>query len=151
MFELGWLLHNRGDFAEAEQRYRRAAEAGNASGMSNLGRLLHDRVATQGRLQRWRHRARNGDELVEAELWLRKAAAAGDANAMAGLGALFEEHGDFSEAERWYREAISAGSTDAMNNMGMLLEKRGESPRPSAGIAKPQDSVAPPRLKTGVD
>ncbi|MFE3188366.1 serine/threonine-protein kinase [Nocardia sp. NPDC059240] len=93
-----------------EEQYRKAAAAGNANAMGNLGYLLEQR----------------GD-LSGAEDWYRRGAAAGDEYAMGNLGYLLEQHGDLSAAEDWYRRAAAVGNSDAMTNLGYLLEQRGDS------------------------
>jgi len=57
MANLGVLLHERGENAEAEAWFRRAAEAGYSEAMVNLGVLLRDRGETDA-----------------AEAWFRRAA-----------------------------------------------------------------------------
>ncbi len=54
---LGLLLEERGDLAEAERRYRQAANAGQSRAMTDLGVLLRKR-----------------GERAEAEEWYQKAA-----------------------------------------------------------------------------
>jgi TPR repeat protein len=65
MDRLGVLRGDRGELAEAEGWWRRAADAGDSDAMDKLGVLLHDR-----------------GELDEAEVWWRRAAEADDTNAM---------------------------------------------------------------------
>jgi TPR repeat protein len=69
MYNLGVLLNKRGEQAEAETWYRKAADTGHAGAMSNLGVLLAER-----------------GEQAEAETWYRKAADTGHASAMYNLG-----------------------------------------------------------------
>ena len=64
MYNLGVLLEERGEVAEAVQWYREAAGSGHAHAMYNLGVLLQER-----------------GEVVVAEQWWRKAAATGDFDA----------------------------------------------------------------------
>jgi TPR repeat protein len=94
----------------AERAWRRAAEAGHISAMTNLGILL---VKERG-------------DLAEAEIWYRRAAEDGRTAAMLNLGALLDDRGDLTEAEIWYRQAANTGDTGAMNNLGFLLKKRGD-------------------------
>jgi TPR repeat protein len=126
MADFGRQCERRGDFAEAEQWYRKGAGLGSVSAMNRLARLLHDRVAAQGQLQGLLHRTRTANRLAEALLWFRKAADAGNTDAMAALGALLDEDGQHDEAERWYRRAIDAGDRSTMNNLGLLLFHRGD-------------------------
>jgi hypothetical protein len=52
MFNLGVLLQQRGDLAEAEAWYRRAADADDTRAMSYLGVLLQQRRGLTARLVR---------------------------------------------------------------------------------------------------
>jgi hypothetical protein len=118
MYNLGILLEERagkGDLAEAEQWYRRAADQDYADAMTNLGVLLHER----------------GDaaSLAEAEQWYRRAADQGNADAMLNLGKPLSERGDaasLAEAEQWFRRAADQGNAAAMHNLGVLLTSRGD-------------------------
>jgi TPR repeat protein len=113
MFNLGVLLTERGEQAEAEQWYRKAVAGGtgDAGVMFNLGVLLTER-----------------GEQAEAEQWYRKAAERGQTRAMCNLGVLLTQRGEQAEAERWYRKAVAGGDGDAvvMRNLGVLLTQRGE-------------------------
>jgi hypothetical protein len=108
-FNLGVLLDQWGDIAEAEHWYRQAANAGNLNAMHNLGVLLKERGDT-----------------ADAEHWYRQAATTGDPSAMNNLGVLLEDRGDTTEAEHWYRQAVDTGNPSAMHNLGRLLKKRGD-------------------------
>ncbi|MGW4242138.1 tetratricopeptide repeat protein [Nocardia sp. NPDC004722] len=123
---IGRIYEERGDLAAAEKCYRHGAVLGETAAMDRLARLLHDRIAAQGRFAQWRNRALNDSAHLEAHMWLRKAADAGNAQAMAALGAMLDEQGDRVEAERWYRRAVEAGENSAMNNLGLLLYRRGD-------------------------
>ncbi|MGW5453936.1 tetratricopeptide repeat protein [Nocardia sp. NPDC003979] len=100
---------DQGDLDTALYWYQMAADTGDAAAMNNLARLLQDRVSRQSWLQRWRHRYRNGGDLVEAGLWFRKAAVGGNPDAMAGLAAMLRKDGNVDEAELWCRRATEAG------------------------------------------
>lgn len=85
----------------AEEWFSRAAEAGDYSSMSALGRLY-------ARLQ-------DPPDLVKAKHWLTRAAEAGDADAMVSLTYLYanlEDPPDFAIAENWYARATAAGIAD---------------------------------------
>jgi hypothetical protein len=93
---------------QAEQRYRRAAGAGDRDAMAHLGFLLAQR-----------------EESGEAEYWYRKAAAAGNTHAMNNLAILLAGQGHSGEAEHWYRKAIGSGGSGvagATFNLGSLYE-----------------------------
>jgi len=84
-----------GEEDQAEQWYRKAADAGDADAMFNLGALLR----------------KQGKE-DQAEQWYRKAADAGNTRAMVNLGALLAEQGEEDQAEQWYRKAADGGRRD---------------------------------------
>ncbi|MEE2042532.1 tetratricopeptide repeat protein [Nocardiopsis tropica] len=128
------------DDSQAERWYRRAAEAGDASAMRQLGRL----VEKAGRFQeaeRWYRRSLNaGDttalsrlgrlarrvgDVRKAEEWFRQGVEAGDTTALGSLGWLAKDAGRLEEAERWYRQAAEAGHTTAGKSLGDLLERVG--------------------------
>ena len=109
---LGLLFAERGDVAEAERWYRRAATEGHAGAMINLGLLLKGRGGH--------------DDLAEAERWYRHAADEGDADAMTNLGTLYAERGDVAEAERWWRTGAAQGQAAAMFQLGILVQQRGD-------------------------
>ncbi|MEU7484884.1 tetratricopeptide repeat protein, partial [Streptomyces sp. NPDC042319] len=107
-FNLGVLLAEAGRSAEAEQLYRRAADAGDTTAAFNLGVLL----AEAGRS-------------AEAEQLYRRAADAGHPGAANNLGNLLAQMGRGEEAEQLYRRALSAGHPGAANNLGVLLAEAG--------------------------
>ncbi|WP_406119689.1 tetratricopeptide repeat protein [Streptomyces anulatus] len=94
--------------AIAESFYRRAAEAGSADALNNLGLLL-------GRASRQE----------DAEHVFRQAADTGHAEAMCNLGALLANSGRAEEAERFFRMAADTGHVDATANLGILLDGTG--------------------------
>ena len=124
-----------------ERAIRKAAAAGNAAAMVDLGVLL-DEQGKAGEAEEWfRKAAAAGDTRAmvnlgvlldeqgkagEAEEWYRKAAAAGRTAAMYNLAVLFAEQGDAGEAEEWLRKAAAAGDTEAMVNLGALLDEQGK-------------------------
>jgi TPR repeat protein len=115
-FQLGRALQKEGgDAADAEalRWFRKAADAGNAGAMSNLGSLY---VTGKGVAK---------DE-AEALRWFRKAADAGNAGAMSNLGSLYVTGKgvakDEAEALRWFRKAAEAGDADSMFNLGFMYE-----------------------------
>jgi uncharacterized protein len=125
----------------AEWAWRRAAEAGHLTSMSNLGILLHER-GNLSEAESWSRRAtEDGDiramnnlgailynrgDLDEAESWYRRAVEAGNTTAMEGLGLLLMRRGDLDEAESWWRRAVEDGNTGPMTNLGLLLKERGD-------------------------
>jgi hypothetical protein len=110
-FEAGRVAHARKDYAEARKLFEKAAAAGYAMAMNNLGGLYE-----------------GGDGVpinyAEAVRWYSKAAAAGEPIAMVDLGWQYETgHGvskDYGEAVRLYETAAKAGVPAGMNNLGLL-------------------------------
>jgi len=99
------------DYVKSLPLLNKAAEAGNAAAMYDLGELYY---YGQGVPQ----------DYARARAWYQKAAVAGSALAMADLGYLYE-HGfgvaqDYAQACTWYQKAAVAGNTDAMYNLGVL-------------------------------
>ena len=109
MYRLGLLLTERGDLAEAENWYRRAAWHGDKNAMNNLGVLLKLR-----------------GNLTEAEIWYQRAADTGEVRAMVNLGTLMKGRGDLTKAKTWWRRAVQFGNREAMKNLGDLLERCGD-------------------------
>ena len=97
------------DFAEAAERYRKAAEQGDASAQVNLGNCYY-----------------SGDgvpqDYAEAVKWYRKAAEQGYAEAQYNLGVCYDfgtgTEQDEAEAVKWYRKAAEQEYANAQNNLG---------------------------------
>jgi len=110
-FEAGRVATARKDYAEARRLYEKAAAAGYAMAMNNIGALYEGGSGV----------ARNYDE---AARWYAKAVAAGEPIAMVDLGWQYEHgHGvtkNLAEARRLYGAAANAGVPDGMNNLGLL-------------------------------
>jgi tetratricopeptide (TPR) repeat protein len=110
-FEAGRVAKARKDFAEARRLFEKAADAGYAMAMNNIGTLYEggDGVAKN---------------YAEAVRWYSKAVAAGEPIAMVDLGWQYETgHGvsrDYGEAVRLYEAAARAGVPAGMNNLGLL-------------------------------
>ncbi|MDX2145962.1 MAG: caspase family protein, partial [Planctomycetota bacterium] len=103
--------YRRKDYAEAMKWYRKAADAGEALAMNNIGLLYHNgKGVTQ--------------DYAEAMRWYRKAADAGEAGARGNIGVLYANGQgvtqDYAEAMKWFREAADAGEAGAMGNIGRL-------------------------------
>ncbi|MFE7722744.1 protein kinase [Nocardia rhizosphaerihabitans] len=130
------------ELTEAENWYRRAANAGHTGAMYNLAVLLEER-GQQTDAENWYRRAADAEghpatmynlgnllkrrgKLGEAENWHRRAANAGHTGAVSNLGVLLAGRGEQTEAEGLYRRAAHAGHTGAMRNLAALLEKKGE-------------------------
>jgi hypothetical protein len=110
-FEAGRVATARKDYAEARRLYEKAADAGYAMAMNNIGALYEGGSGVP----------KNYDE---AARWYAKAVAAGEPIAMVDLGWQYEHgHGvtkDLAEARRLYEAAANAGVPDGMNNLGLL-------------------------------
>jgi TPR repeat protein len=105
------------DDAQAVNWYRKAAEAGSAKGMGNLGSLY---AAGRGVEQ----------DTWQAMRWYRKAAEAGDVTAMKNLGRMYDYgtgiEPDYGQALTWLTKASEAGDAAAMIDIGhMYAEGRG--------------------------
>jgi len=91
--------------------YRKAAEAGDARGMANLGVMYaNGRGVPQ--------------DDAQAVNWYRKAAEAGDADGMTNLGWMYQNGRgvarDDAQAVNWYRQSAEAGSPHGMANLGWM-------------------------------
>jgi peptidoglycan hydrolase-like protein with peptidoglycan-binding domain len=107
-FDLGVLLEEQGNVAEAQAAYGRADERGHGPAASNLGRLLEEQGA-----------------LAEAEAAYRRADQRGDAIGAFNLGVLLEDRGEIDEAVAAYQRASGRGHNAAASNLGVLLEEQG--------------------------
>lgn len=141
MFKLAFELKSRGNTAEAEEWYRRAAADGHLDAMTNLGNLLKAKGDTADAEEWYRQAANSGHpngmhclavhlreqgNVDEATAWYRRAADAGHLSSMHNLANLLSGYSTFyvDEAEAWYRKAATAGHTDAMVNLGNQLRLR---------------------------
>jgi len=102
--------------SEAFRWYRKAAEKGNATAMSNLGAMYRKGEGV-------------AEDRAESVRWYRKAAENGNVSAMNSLGIAYE-HGrgvrkSTIEARKWYRKAIAAGSQNAEDNLRSMESKHG--------------------------
>jgi tetratricopeptide (TPR) repeat protein len=117
VFEAGRVATARKDFAAARRYYDKAADAGYAMAMNNIGGIYED--GKQGQPTNY----------AEAAKWYGKAADAGEPVAMMNLGWLYEQglgvKKDCAETVRLYQTAAKAGLSPAMSNLG-LLYYRGE-------------------------
>jgi tetratricopeptide (TPR) repeat protein len=110
-FEAGRVAHARKDYVEARRLFEKAAAAGYAMAMNNIGGLYEGGDGVP----------QNYDESAR---WYAKAAAAGEPIAMVDLGWQYEHgHGvkkDLAEAKRLYEAAVNAGVPAGMNNLGLM-------------------------------
>src|SRR5262245_28602531 len=94
-------------------KYRKGADAGDATAMFNLGLIYQD------------GRGVAKDE-AEAVRWYRKGADAGDPAAAINLGIMYQKGWGVAkneaEAVRWFRKAADVGATRGMVNLGLMYE-----------------------------
>jgi localization factor PodJL len=113
-YELGEILLERGETAEAVSMIQAAADQGVPAAEYRLGKLYE---AGRG----------VGEDLRQARTLLERAAEAGHRNAMHSLGILYAEGRgapqDFEMAARWFEEAALLGATDAQFNLAVLYEQ----------------------------
>ena len=113
MLDKGIALEKTQKYAEAMQWYRKAADAGDATAMDNLGSMYENGKGT-------------AQDYAEAMQWYRKAADAGNATAMNNLGSMYEDGKgaaqDYAEAMQWYRKAADAGNVTAMVHLGYMYD-----------------------------
>jgi len=112
------------DYAQARQWFQKAADAGNAEGMNNLGEMY--RGALGG--PRDNAPARQRDNAL-ARQWFQKAADAGNAWGMYNVGEMYEKGQgvvqDDARACEWYQKAAEAGNVTAMRRLGELYTSGG--------------------------
>ena len=97
------------DYKQAVNWYRKAAEAGDAPGMNNLGFMYEQGYGVK-------------QDYQQAVSWYRKAAEAGNAAGMTSLGFMYHNgwgvDRDYNQAVTWYRKSAEAGNAAAMANLG---------------------------------
>jgi hypothetical protein len=120
VFEAGRVATARKDFAAARRFYDRAAAAGYAMALNNIG-IIYE--GGEGELANY----------VEAARWYQKAVDAGEPIAMINLGWLYEQgqgvKRDYVAARRLYEAGVKIGVTAAMNNLGLMYMKGEGGPR----------------------
>jgi TPR repeat protein len=117
MFHRGLMCENGDgvaqDYSAALTWYRKAAAAGHAGAMNNLGSMY---VKGQGVAQ----------DYSEALKWYNKAAEAGEAEGMRNIGAMYDAGEgvpqDYAEAFKWYYKAAQAGSVEGMSSLGSMYK-----------------------------
>lgn len=154
-FNLGIVLHQRGDLDGATAAYGRAEERGDPDAAFNLGVLLYEagnlnaaetawrRSAGQGHvraaanllfLSRSRRQSERGIAIESEapglsefeELSYRRADESGAATGAFNLGAMLHQHGDTAGALAAYERAERRGDRDAAFNLGVLLYEIGD-------------------------
>jgi TPR repeat protein len=114
------------NFAEALPLLQKAADAGNATAMYNLG-WLYEYGYAKGVARNYGGIGVDRD-FGKAREWYQKAADAGDKDAMYNLGLLYY-YGigvdrDFGKAREWHQKAADAGNADAKEALKHLKSKR---------------------------
>jgi TPR repeat protein len=113
-FSRGARAQRAGNFVQAIEWYRRAAERGDANAQNNIGFLYDKGLGV-------------GQEYTQAALWYRKAAEQGNADAQNNIGLLYTKGlgvpQDYTEAMQWFRKASDQGSASAQGNIGFLYER----------------------------
>ncbi|MGP2439605.1 tetratricopeptide repeat protein [Streptomyces sp. JW3] len=168
----GVRLARAGHTAKAEERYRRAAEAGLPQAMFNLGNMCWQDGRTADARTWWTRAVAAGNvegclnlgvlhwkqgDRDMARSWFRRGAEAGATNAMTSLGATLWSDGDLTAAEHWFRTAAEAGDPDGDHRLGLLLEEQGRSDEAGAcferaaeaGHAEAPRSLADHRMRHG--
>jgi tetratricopeptide (TPR) repeat protein len=147
--KVGDEYYNEGKYLDALTWYTKAAKAGNAYAMNNLGDMYYDGKGVKqdfNKAVEWYHpgaEAGNSDAMSNLGImyengygvtrdyskaidWYRKAVEAGNIEAMNYLGSMYDDGKgvtqDFGEALKWYRKSAEGGNADAMNNLGIMYE-----------------------------
>lgn len=115
----GIALYKAERYEDALHWSRKAADAGNADGMTTVGAAYVDGRGVE-------------KDAEEAMRWFRRGAEGGDPEAMTNIGQLVNSE-DAAEALRWYRRAAEAGDSRAMNELGYAY---------AAGTTVPVDNAA---------
>jgi tetratricopeptide (TPR) repeat protein len=140
--EYGRICGQRGEMAEAESAFRRAADRDSPAGWSNLGLILfgeHDdapgAIAALERAQELGYPPasvhlggllRERGDLPGAERAWSRGAAAGDGQAAFSLGLLRKHGGDVDGAVEAWRMGRSLGDIDSMRSLGHALKEAGD-------------------------
>jgi TPR repeat protein len=154
-FNLGVVLHQRGDVEGAIAAYERAEQRGDPDAAFNLGVLRYETGDLDGANAAWRRsasrghvraaanllflsRPRRGSEHGRAihseapglaefeELSYRRADESGTGSGAFNLGAMLHQRGDTAGALAAYERAEQRGDRDAAFNLGVLLYETGD-------------------------
>ncbi|GAB3958979.1 hypothetical protein GCM10029978_005090 [Actinoallomurus acanthiterrae] len=148
---------------EAEDWFRRAADAGHRPAAVGLAHLLYERQDAVG-LTEWLERARqdaDGGEAVEefaavlarsgdgqaAERWFRHAVDLGRTPSMNALGGLLHQRGATEEAMSWFRDAADRGHLPARLNLGLILRDTGALEEAEDWLREAADTLVTPKLE----
>jgi TPR repeat protein len=154
-FNLGVVLHHRGDVEGAIAAYERSEQRGDPDAAFNLGVLLYEAGDLDGANAAWRRSARRGHVRAAAnllflarprresehgraiqseapglaefeELAYRRADESGTGSGAFNLGAMLHQQGDTAGALAAYERAEQRGDRDAAFNLGVLLYETGD-------------------------
>ena len=154
-FNLGVVLHQRGDVEGAIAAYERAEQRGDRDAAFNLGVLLYETGDLAGANAAWRRSASRGHVRAAAnllflsrprresghgraieseapglaefeELSYRRADESGTGSGAFNLGAMLHQRGDTAGALAAYERAEQRGDRDAAFNLGVLLYETGD-------------------------
>jgi TPR repeat protein len=154
-FNLGVVLHQRGDIEGATAAYERAEERGDADAAFNLGVLAYEAGNLDGAEVAWQRSAGHGHVRAAAnlvflsrrrrrfergvateseaaglaefeELSYRRADEGGAATGAFNLGAMLHQQGETAAALAAYERAERRGDPDAAFNLGVLLYEIGD-------------------------
>ena len=154
-FNLGVVLHQRGDVAGATAAYERAEQRGDPDAAFNLGVLVYESGDLEAAEAAWRRSAGRGhvraaanllflsrlrresksDTAIQSEprtlaefeeLYHRRADESGAATGAFNLGAMLHQQGDRAGAMAAYERAERRGDPDAAFNLGVLLYESGD-------------------------
>ncbi len=154
-FNLGVVLHQRGDVEGAIAAYERAEQRGDPDAAFNLGVLLYETGDLDGANAAWRRAASRGHVRAAAnllflsrprresqdgralrseapgvlefeELSYRRADESGTGSGAFNLGAMLHQQGDTAGALAAYGRAERRGDPDAAFNLGVLLYETGD-------------------------
>jgi TPR repeat protein len=154
-FNLGVVLHQRGDVEGAIAAYERAEQRGDRDAAFNLGVLLYETGDVDGAIAAWRRSAGRGHVRAAAnllflsrprgkseqgraippeapglvefeELSYRRADESGTGSGAFDLGAMLHQQGDTVGAMTAYERAERRGDPDAAFNLGVLLYETGD-------------------------
>jgi TPR repeat protein len=96
---------------ELMEKYRKAADAGDADAMNSIGLMYENGQGAP-------------EDIQQAIVWYRKAAAGGNSNAELQLGFFYGTGRgvpqDYRQAMAWYRKSADKGNVVAMRNIGIL-------------------------------
>ncbi len=102
------------DYTEAMVWYKKAAEAGNADAMNNIGYMYEN--------------GRGAEQNVSTAMdWYKKAAELGNASAMSNIGVLYYTGKgvaqNYQEAMNWFQSSAENGNTEVLYLIGSMFEK----------------------------